>query len=645
MSITSTGFTKSDDSLQHTSRFLPDMHERIKASGVAPCHFARNLGIFAAGRYEAAVVGQCWDRNDPLSHRGGGFELSQSEAAMEDGDDEEVVRLGQNNLALNEGLETGGWRSVRKRPAPGHSFGGGIGAEAANYVCVEEGLEMAGTEWKKGKPQVRVVEVVDYVPAEEGLETAGMPWKTKGKPQNRVDEQGKEENLEKKQAEKIGKVTLSMQQLQVLKAIAQGKSVFVTGSAGTGKSFLVEFAIRVLNRIHGADSVFVTASTGLAACAIGGTTLHSFAGVGLGVGSKESLATKVLSRRESKKRWMKAQALVIDEISMIDGEFLDKLDYVGRTVRASSGKQKPFGGLQLVVTGDFFQLPPVKPENEKKYFAFEADCWSRCFDLQIELTHVFRQSDQDFVALLNEIRKGVCSPPTLSKLHGCTGPVGDQGIIPTRLYPHKVDVGRENDHNLRSLGRELVTFTAKDEGKSDFAIRLLENVRAVKLLSLCIGAQVMLVKNLDTEIGLVNGARGIVVRFSQEEDPLAPEAKDTMRFVSPSGVWPVVRFACDGLERVVRPESWSVLEGNTEIAKRTQVPLILAWALSVHKCQGMTLDRVETDLSKAFDYGMVYVALSRIRSLDGLQLIGFDPSRIKVHSKVVSFYDKLGKQK
>eukprot|EP01018_Ginkgo_biloba_P030549 Gb_41691 [translate_table: standard] len=430
---------------------------------------------------------------------------------------------------------------------------------------------------------------------------------------------------------------LSQQQMGVLKAIARGESVFVTGSAGTGKSYLLNFAVRILKRIHPPDSVFVTASTGLAACALNGTTLHSFSGVGLGEGSKEFLLAKVSGSRQCVKRWRKARALIIDEISMIDGELFDNLNYIASTLRRSS---KPFGGLQLVVTGDFFQLPPVKPQNPLKYFAFEAECWNQCFDKQIELTNVFRQSDSDFVRILQQIRRGERNLDGIALLKECShGPL-ESDIALTRLYPRKLDVGKENEQKLRVLGNPIVTFHAKDDGASRLTL-LLENGRAPKQVGLCLGAQVMLIKNISTEEGLVNGARGVIVEFvGMPQDADKRFSDSILGSVSPTGVWPKVKFV-SGVVKVVGPESWSITEGDRELAKRTQVPLILAWALSVHKCQGMTLDRVETDLSEAFEYGMVYVALSRVKNLQGLRLSGFDPCKIKVHPKVVNFYQRL----
>ncbi|KAH7276566.1 hypothetical protein KP509_39G012100 [Ceratopteris richardii] len=445
--------------------------------------------------------------------------------------------------------------------------------------------------------------------------------------------------LSKRKAEvKFG---MSRQQTNVLLAISSGKSIFITGSAGTGKSYLLNEAVNTLRNMYSPTSVFVTASTGLAACAIGGTTLHSFAGIGLGIGEKGELARKVATKRDAKKRWSDCKALIIDEISMIDGELFDKLEYIARSVRGPYFQNKVFGGIQLVVTGDFFQLPPVHPENPEKYFAFQADCWNDCFEYQVELTQVFRQSDLSFVQMLNELRRGQCSSVTSQNLTFCDRPVRvpDSGILMTKLYPRKLDVNKENEQNLRSLNQKTVAFLAEDESKSEFAMRQLENVMAEKKLLLSVGAQVMLIKNVESGSGLVNGARGVVVRFASINE--LEEGQNVAKTISPSGLWPVVLFACDGTERLLRPETWSVMDGTREVASRTQIPLVLAWALSVHKCQGMTLDRVEIDLSKSFEYGMVYVALSRVKSLEGLKLTGFDPSLVKVHPKVVQFYNEL----
>eukprot|EP00850_Spirogloea_muscicola_P007305 SM000036S13349 [mRNA] locus=s36:729059:731408:- [translate_table: standard] len=440
----------------------------------------------------------------------------------------------------------------------------------------------------------------------------------------------------------------SAAQMRVLRAIAEGRSVFVTGSAGTGKSFLLAHVLATLRSaaMYGPDAVFVTASTGLAACNIGGTTLHSFAGIGLGRESAADLTSRILGRREARLRWLRAKALILDEVSMVDGDLFDKIEKIARNLKQS---EKPFGGIQLVVTGDFYQLPPVKEGGQPQRFAFEAESWGRCMGMQLELRHVFRQADRDFVGLLNELRQGRCSAGTLQRLQSCSSGAqlasaqGGDGIEPTRLYPHKVDVARENLGRLQQLRGEELTFVAMDIGGGEHQRKLLDATQAAREVRLRVGAQVMLVKNLDQGAGLVNGARGVVEAFvtpvslaSLGEN--APHARQ----ISASGRWPSVRFAClGGSPQVVGPESWSINEGPKVLAKRVQVPLALGWALSVHKCQGMTLDRVETDLSKAFDDGMVYVALSRVRSLEGLVLSGFDPRRIKVNPKVASFYEQI----
>lgn len=445
-----------------------------------------------------------------------------------------------------------------------------------------------------------------------------------------------------------GHLKFSKQQIEVLKAVASGKSVFITGSAGTGKSYILGFIMRILRKRLGQQSVYVTASTGLAACALGGTTLHSFAGIGLGMDDAETLAAKAFGKQECRDRWRHAKVLIIDEISMIDGDLFDKLDYVARQVRKAGNNHEEvenscFGGIQMIVTGDFFQLPPVKPTNPQKYFAFEADCWDKCFDLQIELKHAFRQSDGSFAGMLNEIRKGRHTAQTLENLKSCCRVLDDDGsgISSTRLYPLKVDVKEENMKELRALGKQTLRFTAQDSAASPVYRMMLDSMRAEKELELCVGAQVMLIKNFDTEVGFVNGAKGVVVGFDYLPLKEGDLKEEVARLISPTLKWPVVRFACNRAEIIIGPEKQTLECGGSEVAKRIQVPLILAWALSVHKCQGMTLDRVETDLAKAFDYGMVYVALSRVKSLDGLQLLGFDQTRIKVHPNVVLFYDKL----
>ncbi|KAJ4950143.1 hypothetical protein NE237_026975 [Protea cynaroides] len=336
---------------------------------------------------------------------------------------------------------------------------------------------------------------------------------------------------------------LTEQQAQVLEAIAVGESVFITGSAGTGKTILLKHVIDMLTHIHGSKHVFVTASTGVAACALNGMTLHSFAGIGLGTGDQETLLLTAASKKSISRRWRRAKALVIDE------------------------------GIRRGL------------------------------------------NDREHLQLLNT--RLVESEP---------------GPLVIRLFPRKQDVQRVNDKRLRSLGGDIYTYTALDIGQDPWKRQLKLGV-APDELELCLEARVMLLKNLDPKCGLVNGATGTVVGFQKPKEVMVTDISD-------SGLLPIVEFD-SGLEMVIHPDRWEVKEGETVFATRMQLPLILAWALSIHKCQGMTLDCLHTDLSRAFGCGMVYVALSRVRSLDGLHLSGFSPSKIKAHPKVLEFYQNL----
>lgn len=423
------------------------------------------------------------------------------------------------------------------------------------------------------------------------------------------------------------------EQKKIFCAIKDDKaSLFITGSAGTGKTVLLQHVIELLKKIHGKSSVFVTASTGVAACALKGLTLHSFAGIG--IGDHELMLDRVLSNGRACKRWKKAKALVVDEISMVDAALFEKLEFVARSVRDNDDDS--WGGIQLVVSGDFFQLPPVKQRNslEGKIFAFEADCWGSSFDLQVELTKVFRQSDAQLIKLLQSIRTGVCNSDELQLLEQCCSS-GKPDPTAVQLYPIKEHVKNVNEKKMQELGMEEVIYSAVDFGLYQW-INQFDKGNAAKEISLCEGARVMLVKNLNTRQGLANGVTGTITGFTKTYNM-------EFRRVCKDGLLPIVKFDC-GLETVIEPQIWEVREGNEVVANRLQIPLILAWALSIHKCQGMTLDKVHTDLSTVFEYGMVYVALSRVRSLEGLNLSGFHPSRIKVHPKVAEFYEDMSRE-
>jgi len=404
---------------------------------------------------------------------------------------------------------------------------------------------------------------------------------------------------------------MTQEQRYVLECVKSGKNVFFTGGAGTGKSFLIQKIIGVLPPEH----TFITASTGVAAFQIGGTTLHSFAGIGAGA-AVISKCVQLAERATVAKQWRKCKHLIIDEVSMVDGNYFKKLEHVARAVRKND---KPFGGIQLILTGDFLQLPPVAKEEERR-FAFETSAWQRCVQMNIELTQVKRQSDQALVDILNRLRLGVCTDSDAEVLKGTKGNISREGIVPTKLCTHTEDVNMINKKELEKCEGEEKRFLAIDSDPS--LSKFIENSTPVEgVVRLRVGAQVMLLKNLNVSAGLVNGARGRVESFTTEGNP-------------------VVVFI-GGAKQEIKYEKWTVKSGVGVTLTRTQIPLRLAWAFSIHKSQGMTLDSVEVSLSRVFECGQAYVALSRAKNLRSLRILDFKAGCVRADSKVIKFYKNL----
>ncbi|KAJ5279645.1 ATP-dependent DNA helicase PIF1 [Penicillium angulare] len=471
-------------------------------------------------------------------------------------------------------------------------------------------------------------------------------------------------------------IALSDEQKAVLDSVVdRGKSIFFTGSAGTGKSVLMREIIKKLRIKYKRepDRVAVTASTGLAACNIEGVTLHSFAGIGLGKEAVPELVKKIKKNQKARNRWLRTKVLVVDEVSMVDGDLFDKLEEIARRIRNNG---RPFGGIQLVVTGDFFQLPPVPEGGREAKFAFSAATWNTTIQHTILLTHVFRQRDPEFAAMLNEMRLGQISPSTIEAFRKLSRPLNfHDELDATELFPTRNEVENANSARMSRLSGEMMTFKAVDSGTitdQQYREKLLSNCMAPPLINLKKGAQVMLIKNMEDT--LVNGSIGRVVAFMDEakfdwyrtnegevqanedgemsdEDSVSRARQKLKAMVhkedgAPGGrKWPLVCFVQpDGTERhlLCQPEAWKIELPNGEIqAQRQQVPLILAWALSIHKAQGQTLQRVKVDLGRVFEKGQAYVALSRATSQEGLQVSRFEPRKVMVHHKVIDFYKKL----
>ncbi|XP_022087806.1 ATP-dependent DNA helicase PIF1-like [Acanthaster planci] len=449
--------------------------------------------------------------------------------------------------------------------------------------------------------------------------TPAGPFKKKSLKRLREKSSASEDGPQRKKLNiSLSKIELNQQQSKVLNAVLAGHNVFFTGSAGTGKSFLLKKIIGALPP----DSTFATASTGVAACHIGGTTLHQFAGIGSG-NHPLLQCIQLASRPARKQLWRKCRHLVVDEISMIDGELFTKLEAIARAVK---GNNKPFGGIQLIVCGDFLQLPPVTKPGEKRSFCFQSRAWHRCIQLTMELTEVKRQEDPVFIDILQKIRIGRCSQEvcdhlTVTAKHS----IDRNGIIATKLCTHKADVDLLNQIHLRKLLGDPRVYQSLDSDPNLVSV-INSQCPVPQKLELRVGAQVMLAKNLDIQRGLVNGARGVVTGFGGGESGL-----------------PVVKFMC-GIEQMVKMERWPIRAGAGITLSRTQLPLKLAWAISIHKSQGMSLDCVEISLSRVFECGQAYVALSRARSLEGLRVIDFDKACVHAHPDVLKFYHEMRRE-
>jgi len=443
---------------------------------------------------------------------------------------------------------------------------------------------------------------------------------------------------------------LTTEQQHVLGLLRENCNVFLTGGGGVGKSFVIHAAVEAA-RAQG-KQVAITAPTGVAAELIGGGTLHSLLGLGLAKESVEKTVRDALKSQKIRTRWTSLSLLVIDEVSMLSPDLFTKVDAVARAIRHCA--HKPFGGIQLLLCGDFFQLPPVlnpPPLPHEPTFCFQTDVWAQATLTCVHLTETFRQQgDTAYAAMLNRLRLGDYNTDDIAMLISrVDAPLTDFAhIVPTRLFSRRVSVDEINNQSLDALGptaeTEVYSASVHWELETPKGVRLPDNKRATmvhalqqaaslekhvvpKELTLKVGAQVMLVCNLDVENGLVNGSRGVVIGFVQPDD-----GRKKM---------PVVEFT-NGQEMMIQRFVWeTAVEGAGTVYYR-QVPLTLAWALTIHKAQGVSLDCAEIQLDDSvFAQGQAYVALSRIRSLAGLRLVSFKRTALKTHPLVKSFYSTL----
>jgi len=398
-----------------------------------------------------------------------------------------------------------------------------------------------------------------------------------------------------------------MKQSDALKILKAGRNVYLTGAAGSGKTHVLNEYVTYLK--HRGVRVGVTASTGIAATHIGGVTIHSWSGAGI----RDTLSDSEIEALEQKeylwKRFNKTQVLMIDEVSMLSPRLFDTVE---RICRAMKRKEEPFGGMQIVLSGDFFQLPPITRGDSRVEFVNVSDAWNGMDVRTCYLDEQFRQEDDTLLNILNEMRGGIISDKTRDTLKKQSQKSFDKGITPTRLYTHNVDVDAQNNKELAKLPGKEHVFDMRTKGKKNLVESLKKSILAPEKLVLKKDAVVMFVKN-SFEEGYVNGTLGVLKDFDK-------------------GVPVVETFS--GKKIYVHSAEWSVEEDGKILARVEQLPIRLAWAITIHKSQGMSMDAAEVDLSKSFTPGQGYVALSRLRTLAGLKLSGINEMAFAVHQDV-----------
>ncbi len=395
-----------------------------------------------------------------------------------------------------------------------------------------------------------------------------------------------------------------MNQGLALEIMLSGESVLLTGPAGAGKTFVLNQFIKFA-KAEG-KHVSVTATTGLAATHLGGTTIHSWSGMGIHDSLSQGFADHMSKSR--KEIIEKTDVLIIDEISMLHDFRLDMVDEICRAVRK---KDEPFGGIQVIMSGDFFQLPPInRGDSRAGGFVVNSEVWRVLQPTICYLEEQHRQDDEVLLDILNALRAGDLRRHHAETLLARTEVFPDDLEQLTELHTVNIDVDKLNEAKLAQLDGDEITYEQTTTGSDMYIQSLQRSVLAPPALKLKKGALVMAVKN-SAERKYANGSLGVVVDFA------------------PHTEYPVVEFK-NGKEMTMLPDTWEQRDGDKKRASITQIPLRLAWAITVHKSQGMTLDAARIDLRKAFVEGMGYVALSRVKNLNNLYLSGINQMALRV---------------
>lgn len=473
---------------------------------------------------------------------------------------------------------------------------------------------------------------------------------------------------------------LSLEQQFALQKFQRGENVFISGPGGSGKSHLIRYFVDDMHtraRIHqvtsttGCSSILLSNQIHIGGKPIVVKTIHSWSGIRLGKGSLSEIVQMVAKNRRVVKEWRRIKTLILDEVSMLSEKLFTALEYLARMIR---GSDQPFGGIQLVCLGDFFQLPPVGDEQEPSTmnFAFESPAWNRVFsmDNHVELVTIYRQNDAMYKQILHEVRHATLSEESRRQLETRVGleycPEDHHGVIPMKLFATRAQVQRvntaqyekiDNDEHVypmtvqRDMRRYVETGAefeeevltkclAMSERDVEFECQSLTNQLPVEAdVRLKIGAPVMCLVNLDVDAGIANGSMGVIVDFvlASPDDIVDICNNRTPNSSSKKQMQiPVVQFH-NGLKRAINRYVWQHTEFPSICVY--QMPLALAYATSIHKMQGATLDVCEMNLgATVFAEHQIYVALSRVKSLEGVFLSAFHPHRIRVNPKVVQFY-------
>ena len=405
-----------------------------------------------------------------------------------------------------------------------------------------------------------------------------------------------------------------MTQAQALDILKTGANVFLTGEPGAGKTHTINQYVAYL-REHGVEPA-ITASTGIAATHIQGQTIHSWSGIGIRQTLSSFDLDQIGSTEYLVRRIQKNKVLIIDEVSMIDARTLDMVDQVCREIRHSD---EAFGGMQVVLVGDFFQLPPVSKMGSEARFAFESDAWKRMRPVVCYLTEQHRQSDKRYLSVLTAIRKNNYNETHheyLQERQIDESAAHAHASTVTRLFPHNADVDEINARELAKLASLPTIFSMTTKGKDSVVASLQKGCLSPERLELKLGAIVMCTKN-NQQKGYVNGTLGTIVGFEQGTK------------------YPIIETRA-GDRITIDPVDWVIEENGKQKGSITQIPLRLAWAITIHKSQGMSMDAAVMDLREVFEYGQGYVALSRVRTLDGLHILGWNRRVFEVHPRILA---------